>query len=70
MKQTTLSAENNYGFSDAWTPSEEEPGYMVKTVVYRNVTINLYAPILEPEERERRARKCLDAIAPIAAPYI
>lgn len=62
--------ENNYGFSDAWKVSEEDPAYMIKTIVVGNVTVDILRPILSPEERAKREKRMMDNIARILAPHI
>ena len=65
-----MTEENNYGFSDAWSLSEEYPGYMVKTIVVDNVTCDILRPILTEAERNKRARQAMRELARIVAPYI
>ena len=49
-----MTADNNYGFGPEWKVSEEDPGYMVKTIVVGNVTCDILRPILDPKERAKR----------------
>lgn len=65
-----MGEENNYGFSDAWKVSEEDPGYMVKTIVVGNVTCDILRPILTEKERQKRGAEMMRDIARIVAPYI
>lgn len=65
-----MAEENNYGFSPAWKVSEEDPGYMVKTIVVGNVTCEILRPILEPEERVKREKQIMNSIAAGLAPYV
>ena len=65
-----MSEVSNYGFSDAWAPSDEYPGYMVKTIVVGNVTCDILRPILTEEERTKRVKKALRELAKIVGPYI
>ena len=65
-----MSETENYGFSDQWKVSEEDPGYMVKTIVVGNVTCDILRPILEPEERARREKQIMSSIAAGLAPYV
>ena len=65
-----MSEAENYGFSDQWKVSEEDPGYMVKTIVVGNVTCEILRPILEPEERARREKQIMNSIATGLAPYV
>lgn len=39
--------------TENWTPSTENPGYMVKTIKKGNCTIQLLRPILNDKERAR-----------------
>ena len=61
---------SNYGFSDNWKVSEEEPGYMVKTIVVGNVTCDILRPILTETERKKREKQAMRDLARIVAPYI
>ena len=65
-----MSEVSNYGFSDEWRVSEEDPGYMVKTIVVGNVTCDILRPILAPEERAKREKQIMQSIARTMAPYI
>lgn len=62
--------ENNYGFSENWKVSEEDPGYMVKTIVVGRVTVDILRPILTPEERAKREKQIMSSIARTMAPYL
>ena len=53
-----------------WMESKERPGYRVKHMRYKNVTIEVYRPILSDEERTKRERALMKDIARIAAPYV
>ena len=65
-----MSETSNYVFSDDWKVSEEDPGYMVKTIVVGNVTCDILRPILEPEERIKREKRMMNGIARTLAPYL
>lgn len=65
-----MAEVSNYGFSDEWKMSEEDPGYMVKTIVVGNVTCDILRPILEPEERAKREKRMMESIARTMAPYV
>ena len=65
-----MTAENNYGFSENWKVSEKKPGYMVKTIVVGNVTVDILRPILTPEERAKREDRMMTNIANIMAPHL
>lgn len=65
-----MTEENNYGFGPEWKVSEEDPGYMVKTIVVGNVTCDILRPILTPEERARREAQIMDSVARGLAPYV
>lgn len=39
--------------TENWTPSQDHPGYMVKTLKKGNCTIEILRPILTTEERAR-----------------
>ena len=51
-----------YEYSEDWTLSEERPGYRFKTLRYKNCTINVYRPILTPEEATKREKEVMDAL--------
>ena len=53
-----------------WRVSEDDPGYMVKTIVVGNVTCDILRPILTPAERAKRERETARDLARIIAPYI
>lgn len=40
-------------FSEEWTPSEERPGYMVKTIKSDLGSVEIYRPILDDAERKK-----------------
>lgn len=65
-----MDQENNYGFGPEWQVSEEDPGYMVKTIVVGNVTCDILRPILDPKERAKREAQIMDDIAKVLAPHI
>ena len=65
-----MDQENNYGFGPEWQVSEEDPGYMVKTIVVGNVTCDILRPILDPKERAKREKQIMDDIAKVLAPHI
>lgn len=65
-----MIADNNYGFGPEWKVSEEDPGYMVKTIVVGNVTCDILRPILDPKERAKREEQLMDDIAKVLAPHI
>ena len=65
-----INYENNYGFSENWKVSKEDPGYMVKTIVVGNVTCDILRPILTPEERAKREKQIMNSIARTMAPYL
>ena len=65
-----MTADNNYGFGPEWKVSEEDPGYMVKTIVVGNVTCDILRPILDPKERAKREEQLMDDIAKVLAPHI
>ena len=65
-----MSEVSNYGFDDEWSVSEKHPGYVVKTVVVGNVTVNVFRPILDPEERARREKEVMHNVALAMAPYL
>ena len=65
-----MNEVHNHGFSDAWKPSEEYEGYMVKTIVVGNVTCDILRPILSPEERAKREKRVMHDLARIVAPYV
>ena len=44
-------------YSKDWTLSKERPGYHFKTLKHKYGTINVYRPILTPEEATRREKK-------------
>ena len=58
-----INYENNYGFSENWKVSKEDPGYMVKTIVVGNVTCDILRPILMPAERAQREKEVMQSIA-------
>lgn len=59
----------DYECSEDWTLSEERPGYRFKTLKYENCTINIYRPILTPEEAAKREKEVMDALEPIMRAY-
>ena len=63
-------SENNYGFSDEWKVSEEDPGYMTQTIMVGRITVEVLRPILSPEERAKREKQIMQSIARTMAPYI
>ena len=65
-----MNEAENYGFSDAWSVSEEKPGYMVKTIVVGNATCDIFRPILTAEDRAKREKRIMQNIARTMAPYI
>ena len=65
-----MSGAENYGFGPEWKVSEEDPGYMVKTIVVGNVTCDILRPILDPKERAKREEQLMDDIAKVLAPHI
>lgn len=58
-----------YEYSEEWTLSEERPGYRFKTLRYKNCTINVYRPILTPEEAAKREAQVVHALESFMGSY-
>lgn len=69
-KETTIAEEESKMKWEGWEISEERPGYRVKRLKHKNVTIDVYRPILSDEEREKREKALINELARIVAPYI
>ena len=53
----------------AWTVSTERPGYRVKTIKSGDVTVEIYRPILTPEERKKREERIALVVGGILSQY-
>ena len=58
-----------YEYSEDWTLSAEQPGYRFKTLEHQYGTVNIYRPILTPEEASKREKEVMDALVPIMMAY-
>lgn len=70
---TTHNGKNcrmEYEYSEDWTLSEERPGYHFKTLRYKNCTINVYSPILTPEEKEKREKHVIRILESVMGDYL
>ena len=59
----------DYEYSEEWMLSEERPGYRVKTLRYKNCTINVYRPILTPDEAAKREAQVVRALESFMGNY-
>ena len=57
-------------YSEEWTLSEERPGYHFKTMKHKNCTINVYRPILAPEEASKRERQVVHVLETTMRDYL
>ena len=46
--------DNEEARKNGWTVSETNPGYLTKTMKYKNCAIIINRPILTPEEQKKR----------------
>lgn len=49
--------DNEEARRDGWTPSETKPGYLTKTLKYKNCTIVVNRPIFTPEEQKKQEQQ-------------
>ena len=52
---------NEDALKNGWVVSEEDPGYLTKTLQHGNCTIIINRPILDPAEQKKREQQlCRD----------
>lgn len=54
---------------NVWLPSEDNPGYLVKTIKHGNCTIQVLRPILTEAERKKRETQVIAAASNAIATY-
>ena len=54
---------------NGWTVSETDPGYLTKTVKYKNCTIIIERPILNPAEQKKREEQVSRGLATVLRDY-
>lgn len=57
-------------YSEDWTLSEERPGYYFKTLRHKYGTINIYRPILTPEEAAKREKQVVHILETVMRDYL
>ena len=58
----------NVEMHDGWRVSEEEPGYMIKTIKHGKATIDILRPILTEAESVVRGKRVINSLMGLA-PY-
>lgn len=73
MKKDTMELDREQQenlLRPGWRISEEDPGYMVKTVQFGAATAHILRPILTPEEFKRREKAVGDQLAAAMRPML